>query len=84
MQLPDLFYSDQGANTANAERVGRSGLGSHPLQTTFDFKQGEIRQTGNDLDAALDGNGLFVLKSKTVRPEIHARREFGSTRTGSW
>jgi len=26
------------------------------------FRQGEFRQTGNDLDAAIDGNGLFVVQ----------------------
>lgn len=26
------------------------------------FRQGELRQTGNDLDSAVDGNGLFVVR----------------------
>ena len=25
------------------------------------FRQGELRDTGNTLDAAIDGNGFFVL-----------------------
>jgi len=77
LQFADLFYSDQGANTANADGSARFGTGLNTLQTTFDFKQGEIRQTGNDLDAALDGNGLFVLKSKTGDLRFTRAGEFG-------
>src|SRR5262247_3826291 len=61
LQFADLFYSTQGTTTGNPEGSAQFGTGLTTLSTVFDFKQGEIRQTGGDLDAAMDGNGLFVL-----------------------
>lgn len=64
LQFADLFYTSQGANTATPDGAAQFGTGLNTLATVFDFKQGQIRQTGNDMDAAVDGNGLFVLKDK--------------------
>jgi flagellar hook protein FlgE len=50
------------------DAAGGSGQGSHPGgagveagATTMSFKQGELRDTGNPLDAAIDGSGFFML-----------------------
>lgn len=38
-----------------------SGHGVAISEIATNFSQGELRQTGNDLDLAIDGNGFFVL-----------------------
>lgn len=38
------------------------GQGVSTSATHVDFRQGELRQTGNDLDLALDGQGMFMLR----------------------
>jgi flagellar hook protein FlgE len=37
------------------------GAGVEVASTTMTFRQGELRDTGNALDAAIDGNGFFML-----------------------
>src|SRR6185312_2952351 len=44
---------------------GSSGVGLNTLSTTLDFQQGEMQQTGNSLDLALNGDGLFVERDDT-------------------
>lgn len=65
-QFSDLFYSNgnSGGSTGNAtgNRTVQVGYGLGAPHTTLNFKQGELRQTGNNLDLAIDGQGLFTLK----------------------
>lgn len=62
----DVSFSDvYGASNAGGleYRSGYQGNG-HGVSfntTTINFKQGELRETGRDLDLAIDGNGFFVL-----------------------
>ena len=42
-------------------RHAGSGHGVSVNDITIDFKQGELRQTGRDLDLSIDGNGFLVL-----------------------
>jgi len=77
LQFADLFYSTQGTSTGTPDGSARFGTGLNTLATTFDFKQGEIRQTGNDLDAAVNGNGLFVLKDKQGDMRFTRAGQFG-------
>ena len=60
LQFTDLFYASSGAPGAATEQLGH-GLGT--AGTQLDFRAGDLRQTGNDFDLALDGEGLFTLKS---------------------
>jgi flagellar hook protein FlgE len=64
LQFADLFYTggNLGGGSAN-QNYSQVGFGLNTLGTTLSFKQGELRQTGNDLDMAVDGQGLFVLKN---------------------
>lgn len=58
LQFADLFY-------ARSSGGGTSQLG-HGLDTTgthLNFRPGDLRQTGNDFDLALDGNGMFTLRT---------------------
>jgi flagellar hook protein FlgE len=61
----DLFYrsqfGDSGGGAGNGSRLDfGSGLATGSARLLF--AQGELRQSGNDQDAAIDGNGFFVLR----------------------
>lgn len=57
-QFADLFYSTAGSGSGLAQ----VGYGLDTTGTALNFKQGELRQTGNTLDLAMDGQGLFTLR----------------------
>lgn len=59
----DLVYKFQnnGQDTDNRTQT-QVGNGVALGSTTINFQQGDIRNTGNDLDAAIEGNGFFVLQ----------------------
>jgi len=60
----DLFYrtqfSDTNSSGANVRLDIGNGVGTNT--TRLVFTQGELKQTGNDQDVALTGNGFFVLR----------------------
>ena len=60
LQFTDLFYSTGGGSGRDAARLGH-GLGT--AGTHIDFRRGDLRQTGNDFDLGLEGEGLFVLRN---------------------
>ncbi|MNV06307.1 Flagellar hook protein FlgE [compost metagenome] len=63
LQFADLFYSGRNLSGGNAsQNYSQVGFGLDTAGTTLSFKQGELRQTGNSLDIAVDGQGLFVLQ----------------------
>ncbi len=59
----DLFYKQQhsagGNGTSSNMQLGSGVTGD---TTTTSFAQGEIKETGNDTDVAIDGNGFFILE----------------------
>lgn len=59
-----------------SQKQSQVGLGLKTTGTTLSFKQGELRQTGNALDMAVDGQGLFVLRD--------AKGKLGYTRDGQF
>jgi len=60
LQFSDLFYAaSQGAGGGSA----RLGYGLATGNTQLDFRQGDLRQTGNEFDLGVDGDGLFVLRT---------------------
>jgi flagellar hook protein FlgE len=63
LQFADMFYSYESVGTGG-HRSGQLGFGLNTYSTSLNFRQGELRQTGNDLDLAVDGHGLFVLKAE--------------------
>lgn len=67
LQFTDLFSSGSGNGGA-----GQVGHGLATNGTTLNFRQGELRQTGNALDLALNGEGLFTLKDQSGK--IHYTR----------
>ena len=64
-QFSALF--DNGGQSAGTGGGARSGSGLAMLPSTVDFRQGQINQTGNDLDVAIDGHGFFVLEGDSGR-----------------
>lgn len=58
----DLFYRFQysGGGAGDARLDLGSGVDTGPTRRLF--TQGELRQSGNDLDAGIDGNGFFVVR----------------------
>lgn len=59
----DLLYNQQNAGgSGSGGNEMRAGNGVDIGNTSVVFKQGELRQTGNDSDVAIDGNGFFILR----------------------
>src|SRR3954471_8343015 len=58
LQFADMFYTNDGSGAGNMQ----VGYGLHTAGTVLNFQQGELRQTGNNLDLAIDGQGLFTVQ----------------------
>lgn len=63
LQFADLFYQGSiGAEGSGLSGGGTQlGMGLNTLATTINFKAGDVRQSGNELDLAINGEGFFVL-----------------------
>jgi flagellar basal body rod protein FlgG len=71
---PDLVYTRQ-RDTARVEDnlpflasnalLERLGAGAHMAPNAVDHRQGDLSQTGNTLDLAIEGEGFFVLRALT-------------------
>ena len=61
----DLFYrySYSGSNDWQSTPYSQ-GSGVKAGTASLRFTQGDFRQTGNDLDVAVEGNGLFVVRKE--------------------
>jgi flagellar hook protein FlgE len=57
------FFSNGGNSAFRGQGGGQVGSGLGVLPSVVNFSQGQINQTGNDLDVAVNGNGMFVLRS---------------------
>lgn len=60
LQFSDLFYTD--GNLAGGNGGGQLGFGLDTGSSSINFKQGELRNSDNDLDLAIDGQGMFVVR----------------------
>jgi flagellar basal-body rod protein FlgF len=56
-----LPVSESGAAALAAAGANVSLVGLQPVVQWTDFGQGPLRETGRDLDAAINGNGFFVV-----------------------
>lgn len=62
-QFGDLVYMNSGNNDASLYGAQRGqGFGLATYGTTLNFNSGELRQTGNAMDVAVDGLGLFMVQ----------------------
>lgn len=63
LQFMDIFYRAQYTPMENGDLAfSQTGNGVGTGSTTIHFTPGEIRSTGADLDAAIDGEGFFILQ----------------------
>ncbi len=66
MIFQDLFYQNQtGENRDGSNNTIQTGAGSEIGATVIRTNQGETRETSNDTDIAIDGNGFFILRDGT-------------------
>jgi flagellar hook protein FlgE len=73
LQFTDLFYS----SSTSGGRTIQLGYGLDTAGTRLDFSQGDLRQTGNEFDLAVDGEGLFVLKDGSGDTRYTRAGQFG-------
>jgi flagellar hook protein FlgE len=57
----EIVYRHLNATGQGGQGGLPGGAGVELGTTSMTFRQGELRDTGNSLDAAIDGNGFFVL-----------------------
>lgn len=65
LQFADLYYKDSGAGLEQNPARRQIGEGVTTAGSNVNFRQGEARSTGNDLDVMIDGPGLFVLRPES-------------------
>src|SRR3954469_24762546 len=56
----EVVYRNGAGAMRGSSGTSVNGAGVHVNAEQQNFRQGEMRQTNNPLDAALDGNGFFV------------------------
>ena len=66
LQFADLYYRDARGGLGGDARE-QVGNGVKSGGTSLNFKQGEARQTGNDLDLMIDGAGFFILRENGMQ-----------------
>ena len=64
LNFQDAFYRYQYGSNGSSDGFNRLQIGSGVIasDSNINFRQGELRDTGNSLDVAIDGNGFFVLR----------------------
>jgi flagellar hook protein FlgE len=70
MNFGDLFYRQQasgGGSGDAAAQWSQFGTGVRVLGTQVNFRPGELRQTGNALDLAINGTGYFITRNGDVQ-----------------
>jgi flagellar hook protein FlgE len=83
LQFEDLFYRLQSGAGSTADQPDLfMGSGMKTGGSTVLFKQGDVKSTGNDLDAALDGNGFFVLRRDDGKLTFTRNGEFSLDANG--
>jgi flagellar hook protein FlgE len=73
LQFADLYNSTGSWNGGIAQGYGQPGYGLSALGTMLELHQGQLQNTGNSLDLAVDGLGMFVLRDEAGR--IHYTRD---------
>jgi flagellar hook protein FlgE len=68
LQFADMFHASGNSGGGSAYGYGLSTIG-----TVLNFQQGELQNTGNGLDLAVDGLGLFALRDASGN--IHYTRD---------
>jgi len=79
LRFADAFYAGGGYS---GRQFGQMGYGVTTTGTAMSFKPGELRQTGNGLDLAMDGQGLFMLKAEDGSIRYTRAGQFQFDKTG--
>lgn len=83
LQFADLYYSSGGSSSGSfALGSGQQGYGVTTYSASLNFKDGELRQTGSDLDVAMKGNGLFVLQDESGKQFYSRAGQFEFNKDG--
>lgn len=65
IQFQDLFYKySLSGSSSEGATLGQFGNGVTADNTTIRFLQGDIRETGNNADVAIDGDGFFIVRDE--------------------
>lgn len=85
----DLLYRQEVTPGAISSTTGTTvptgiqlGLGVKTAAVLMEFKQGPLRQTGNDLDMAIEGNGFFEITLPSGEPAYSRDGKFEIDATG--
>jgi len=78
LNFADAFYSSGGGGN----QFSQLGYGLNTMGTSLSFKPGELRQTGNSLDLAVDGQGLFRLKDASGKVAYTRAGQFEFNKDG--
>lgn len=81
LQFTDLFYANQANGVEGRTQLGQ-GLGT--AGTTIDFRAGDLRQSGNEFDLGLDGEGFFVLRDDQGRTRYTRAGQFDFDQEGNF
>lgn len=79
LRFADAFYAGGGYS---GRQFGQMGYGVTTTGTAMSFKPGELRQTGNGLDLAMDGQGLFTLRADDGSIRYTRAGQFQFDKTG--
>lgn len=79
LQFTDLFYANF---TTGAEGRTQLGQGLGTAGTTLDFRAGDLRQTSNEFDLGVDGDGFFVLRDAQGRTRYTRAGQFAFDEQG--
>lgn len=79
LQFTDLFYANTQLAGGGREQLGH-GLGT--AGTTLDFRPGDLRQTGNEFDLGVEGEGLFMLRDDQGGTRYTRAGQFGFDEQG--
>lgn len=68
LQFTDLFYTRDSVMTGSSNAgYSQRGYGLNMAGTSLSFKQGDLQQTSNGLDLAIDGQGFFMIRDDEGR-----------------
>lgn len=89
-EFQDLMYQTlkaPGVATADGPRAPTGtqvGMGVRNVATERMHTEGDLHQTGNSLDVAIEGHGFFAIKLPAARPATPATAPSSSTTRASW
>lgn len=83
MLFADLYYQGGGAGGSTGGGTHQTGTGVSALASFINFKDGDVRQTGNPLDMSIDGEGFFVTRDAADGSTTYSRAgQFGFDKDG--